>query len=397
MSGTCAHPRHVYACAPLTCIPDTLHAPATMRAPACNAGLRALSVFLPPFSFFVRKCLGGSRRANTAISKGRGGVAGSPGARARHAHQAHEKSFQGKRTASGDPAPTAQAVRKQAGGIPRRARCHHLERHLREPHARTRGRSRRVQRVAFRAKASQSLRRSLTTEALRPRGPRKAGRHPEGPKAYPPPRPPRARAFFHPVRTPTGVVVPRSRPARLVAKHGRGLPTPAPPCTVDAPHVRAATLAHPCRPDAPSARPGVTCRQLRPHERGRLYPPCTSSPASPRRPGRARARHAPCSPAQHGQLHRRRSLRRLGRTPTVARPGRRLARVRPCPCRQRRAPPPAWAPTSRPCPRAGPTRQVPASSTSSAVASACERLFVHPAPAPKRQASAGGLSLRFHP
>ena len=106
-------------------------------------------------------------------------------------------------------------------------------------------------------KASQSLRRSLTTEALRPRGPRKAGRHPEGPKAYPPPRPPRARAFFHPVRTPTGVVVPRSRPARLAAKHGRGLPTPAPPCTVDAPHVRAATLAHPCRPDAPSARPGA--------------------------------------------------------------------------------------------------------------------------------------------
>ena len=105
--------------------------------------------------------------------------------------------------------------------------------------------------------SSQPPRKAATRETLRPRGPRKTGRHPGRTFAVPPTRPPRARAFFHPVRTPTGVVVPRSRPARLAAKHGRGLPTPAPPCPVDAPHVRAATLAHPCRPDAPSARPGV--------------------------------------------------------------------------------------------------------------------------------------------
>lgn len=157
-----------------------------MRAPACNAGLRPFARHSTPWLLLVSKCIGAyiPRLHGHFKGAGRGSrlarrpcTSRTPRAR---------KSFQGKRTASGDPAPAPQAVHKQAGGIPRRARCHHLERHFREPHARTRGRPRRVQRVAFRAKASQSLRRSLTTETLRPRGPRKAGRHPEGPKAYPP-------------------------------------------------------------------------------------------------------------------------------------------------------------------------------------------------------------------
>ena len=99
--------------------------------------------------------------------------------------------------------------------------------------------------------------------------------------------------------------------------------------------------------------------------------------------------------AQHGQLHRRRSLRRFCRPSPVARRGRRLARLRPCPCRQRRASPRARPRASRTSTRAGPTRQVPASSTSSAVASASERPFCPPGAGAQAPGAAGGLSLRF--